>query len=165
MYTCKDCQYYSWSNKDLKVKCKKGVNIDELYRVNNHKMTRRKCKKYKRKGGVIMNDIIKENLEKIQDISELKDDWNGNGASAFNDTLIQKMKYLILRLNIQPEIFPTARGSIQFEYEKETGEYLEFELFDTKLKVLTMGSDGNNYSCDMNIDIEEINKVIDEFYG
>ena len=55
--------------------------------------------------------------------------------------------------------------SIQFEYEKETGEYLEFELFDTKLKVLTMGSDGNNYSCDMDIDIEEINKVIDEFYG
>ena len=87
-----------------------------------------------------MNDIIKENLEKIQDISELKDDWNGNGASAFKDTLIQKMKYLILRLNVQPEIFPTARGSIQFEYEKETGEYLEFELFDTKLKVLTMGS-------------------------
>ena len=74
------------------------------------------------------------------------------------------MKYLVLRLNIQPEIFPTARGSIQFEYEKETGEYLEFELFDTKLKVLTMGSDGNNYSCYMDIDIEEINKVIDEFY-
>ena len=112
-----------------------------------------------------MNDIIKENLEKIQDISELKDNWNGNGASAFNDTLIQKMKYLILRLNVQPEIFPTARGSIQFEYEKETGEYLEFELFDTRLEVLTMGSDGNNYSYDMSIDIEEINKVIDEFYG
>ena len=112
-----------------------------------------------------MNNIIKENLEKIQDISELKDDWNGNGASAVKDTLIQKMKYLILRLNIQPKIFPTARGSIQFEYEKETGEYLEFELFDTKLKVLTMGSDGNNYSYNMDIDIEEINKVIDEFYN
>ena len=109
-----------------------------------------------------MNNIIKENLEKIQDISELKDDWNGNGASAFKDTLIQKMKYLILRLNVQPEIFPTVCGSIQFEYEKETGEYLEFELFDTKLKVLTMGSDGNNYSYDMDIDIEEINKVIPE---
>ena len=35
-----------------------------------------------------MNNIIKENLEKIQDISQLKDDWNGNGASAFNDALI-----------------------------------------------------------------------------
>ena len=27
------------------------INIDNLYRVNNHKMTRRKCKKYKRKEG------------------------------------------------------------------------------------------------------------------
>ena len=165
MYSCKDCEYYTWDERHLCVKCKLKINIDELYRVNNHKMTRRKCKKYKRKGGVIMNDIIKENLEKIQNISQLKDDWNGNGASAVKDTLIKKMKYLILRLNIQPEIFPTARGSIQFEYEKETGEYLEFELFDTRLEVLTMGSDGNNYSYDMDIDIEEINKVVDKFYG
>ena len=43
-------------------------------------------------------------------------------------------------------------------------EYLEFELFDNRLKVLTMRSDGNNHSCDMGIDIEEMNKVIDEFY-
>ena len=40
---------YRGSNKDLEVKCKRGVNIDDLYRVNNHKMTRRKCKKYRRK--------------------------------------------------------------------------------------------------------------------
>ena len=49
MYNCKDCEYYTWSNKDLEVKCKRGVNIDELYRVNNHRLTRRKCKKYRRK--------------------------------------------------------------------------------------------------------------------
>ena len=39
------------SNKDLEVKCKKGVNIDNLYRVNNHRLTRRKCWGYKRKEG------------------------------------------------------------------------------------------------------------------
>ena len=51
MYNCQGCQYYTWSNEDLEVKCKRGVNIDELYRVNNHRLTRRKCKKYKRKEG------------------------------------------------------------------------------------------------------------------
>ena len=51
-----------------------------------------------------MNNIIKENLEKIQDISELKDDWDGNGASAVKDTLIQKMKYLILSLNMKKKL-------------------------------------------------------------
>ena len=49
MYNCQGCQYYTWSNEDLEVKCKLKINIDNLYRVNNHKMTRRKCKKYKRK--------------------------------------------------------------------------------------------------------------------
>ena len=49
MYSCKDCEYYTWSNEDLEVKCKRGINIDDLYRVNNHKMTRRKCWKYRRK--------------------------------------------------------------------------------------------------------------------
>jgi len=32
-------------------------------------------------------------------------------------------------------IFPTARGSIQMEYETERGDYLELELFeDGRLK-------------------------------
>lgn len=45
-----------------------------------------------------MNNIIKENLEKIQDISELKDDWNGNGALAVKDTLIQKNEILSFKI-------------------------------------------------------------------
>ena len=51
MYTCKDCQYYTWSNEDLEVKCELKINIDNLYRVNNHRLTRRKCRGYKRKEG------------------------------------------------------------------------------------------------------------------
>ena len=51
MYNCQSCQYYTRSNKDLEVKCKKEVNVDDLYRVNNHRLTRRKCKKYRRKEG------------------------------------------------------------------------------------------------------------------
>ena len=51
MYSCKDCEYYIWDEKRLCVKCKLKINIDNLYRINNHRMTRRKCKKYKRKEG------------------------------------------------------------------------------------------------------------------
>ena len=111
-----------------------------------------------------MNNTVEENLKKIHDISQLKDDWNGNGVSAFKDTLIEKIKYLVLHLDIQPEIFPTACDSIQFEYEKENGEYLEFELFDNRLKVFTMDSDGNDYSYNIDTDINKINEVINKFY-
>ena len=36
---------------------------DELYRVNNHKMTRRKCKKYKRRRMIKSCTISEENKE------------------------------------------------------------------------------------------------------
>ena len=51
MYNCRGCEHYTWSNKDLEVKCRRGVNIDDLYSVNNHRLTRRKCRGYKRKEG------------------------------------------------------------------------------------------------------------------
>ena len=51
MYSCQNCEYYTWNNKDLCVKCKIKINIDELYRVNNHRLTRRKCWGYRRKEG------------------------------------------------------------------------------------------------------------------
>ncbi|KJE25644.1 hypothetical protein LG52_3208 [Geobacillus kaustophilus] len=35
----------------------------------------------------------------------------------------------------QPKLFPTARDSIQLEFEKENGDYLEFELFENKIDV------------------------------
>ena len=49
MYNCQGCEYYTWDERHLCVKCKLKINIDELYRVNNHRLTRRKCKKYKRR--------------------------------------------------------------------------------------------------------------------
>lgn len=55
--------------------------------------------------------------------------------------LLNAMKVLKM-LPILPDIFPTFRDSIQFEYEKSNGEYLEFEVFEDKIGVFSLSSDG-----------------------
>ena len=62
----------------------------------------------------------------LSEIEKLKDNWNDNGASAFSSKLIEKCRGIVMQLASEPFICPTACGSIQFEYEKENGDYLEF---------------------------------------
>ena len=65
----------------------------------------------------LCSDIKSENLNKLEKISGLKENWNGNGASPFSKTVIKKVRALIKALLIQPEVFPTALNTIQFEYD------------------------------------------------
>ena len=64
---------------------------------------------------------------------------------------------------IQPRIFPTARNSIQFEYEKQDGEYLEFELFeDGRLKKFSY-SGGGQFSTEL-IEDKDVEGIVRAFY-
>lgn len=73
--------------------------------------------------------------DKIDEISNLKKNWNGNNAQPFNDKIINNA-LLFLKFSLyKPEIFPTASNSIQLEYEKENGEYLEFEIKENVIEI------------------------------
>lgn len=61
----------------------------------------------------------------LNEIAKLKDNWNNNGANSFSAKLIEKCRGIVMQLAAEPFICPTACGSIQFEYEKENGDYLE----------------------------------------
>lgn len=56
---------------------------------------------------------LEENLIKLDSFKELEYDWNGNGAEPFNEEHIEKVKFLVSLLKIQPDIYPTARNSIR----------------------------------------------------
>ena len=68
----------------------------------------------------------------FQQITELKDNWNNNGANAFSETLIAKCKRLVSEFQIPPSIFPTADNSIQMEWDNVAGDYLEINVYDDK---------------------------------
>lgn len=107
---------------------------------------------------------VLNSLRVLDEIADLKDDWNNNGASKFSEAIITAMRKIINNLEIQPMIFPTAKGSIQFEYENNTDDYLEFELFeDLSIKKFTLNHNG--VSKTEMISVEKIDEVVKEFYG
>lgn len=80
------------------------------------------------------------NVSKLKRCEILSDGWSGENSKAINSNILSKAKYLIDILTIQPDIYPTPRGTIQFEYYKNSN-YLEFEIFPTKTKMLKILKD------------------------
>jgi len=103
------------------------------------------------------------NLNKLHEYSNLKYNWNFNGAEPFTKELINLAWQKISELEIQPKVFPTAADSIQFEYEKENGDYLEFNIFEDKTEILKI-INKNEEEFDVSID-EDLNKIVNEFHG
>jgi hypothetical protein len=77
---------------------------------------------------------LKGNMNKLDEILEMEANWDGYGANPFPLKHIQICKKILNNLSIQPDIFPTGRDSIQFEYENDE-HYLEFEIFLDRVEV------------------------------
>lgn len=120
------------------------------------------------KEGEIMKEMQEmkiNNLKKLDSFLLYKENWNGYGALPLSEKLISKMRGIIFALNYQPEVFPTACDSIQFEYEKEDGEYLEFELYDNGIiKTFKMDKYGNESTEEYDFDFSKVNEEISKFY-
>ena len=105
-------------------------------------------------------------------IRNLKDNWNGEGAKAFPETLTNRCWLICLKLSIQPMISPTARDSIQFEYELEDKSYLEFEIYRDKITVLIVENREYNKAIEFNLKaldkdsiIKDMNLLINLFHA
>ena len=75
-----------------------------------------------------MHKTAKEALDFISKVNDGK-------YYNFSENLIQKCYQVLSNLEHEPFISPTGRGSIQFEYEKENDDYLEFEFFENRIEV------------------------------
>ena len=102
------------------------------------------------------------NLNKLHEYSQLEYNWNDNRAEPFEKELINLAWKKINELEIQPDVFPTACDSIQFEYEKENEDYLEFEIYTDRIEVFRIIGE-NKEGFDLPID-EDLNKIVNEFH-
>lgn len=99
------------------------------------------------------------NLDRLEEIKKLKQDWNGNGAEPFGQDLVNKTIVILKGLSDQPQVFPTARNSIQLEYEN--GDcYLEFEIFGDRISVLLSFGEIEE---ELDIDESKIQHYVDRF--
>ena len=80
--------------------------------------------------------------QRLREIKNLKDNWNDNGAKEFSDALIDRVAIILGNVSEEPFVCPTACGSIQLEYEKEDGSYLEFEVYEKRIEVYMVDCKG-----------------------
>lgn len=114
-------------------------------------------------GASLMDENLQRNILRLEEIASLPENWNNNGASSFSQEHISKMKNILLALPVQPLVFPTARNSIQFEYEKQNGDYLEFELFEDGSVMQFSYSEANGSKAEAT-SCESIERTVRAFY-
>ena len=81
--------------------------------------------------------MTKLNVQKLEDIGKLPDNWNGYGARKFSPSLINKCQEIAKSLPVEMTIYPTGRQSIQFQHDKN-GDYLELEVYEDHTFCLCM---------------------------
>ena len=155
---------YTNSNKELAYNRVEDV-VDVIFSSNasNYKICNRSISKsvYVMSNAEI-NFQLTKNYWKLEEISKLNNNWNKNGAKKFSDSIIENMKKVLMDLSVQPDIYPTANESIQFEYENNKGDYLEFELFETsEVKVFFYDHKGTAWT--KYIEIGDINGEVEKF--
>lgn len=77
---------------------------------------------------------LMENMAKIEMFN--KSFYNDEEFTELSHIIIERTRKLLLDsdLLVQPEVFPTYRGTIQFEYENEANDYFEVEIFEDYFK-------------------------------
>ena len=104
------------------------------------------------------------NLNKLNEIQQLPRNWNGNGARRFPKKTIKKAKSLLIDLNLQPQVFPTANNSIQIEFDGENGAYLEFQITkSTQLSYYWVQKDGSETSGKVPCTPYSVNQLLESF--
>ena len=89
-----------------------------------------------------------EIINKLLEIQQLRENWNGYDAKPIPIEVITKALFLIEQLNPLPNfISPTGRESVQLEWEKDSCLYLEMEIFENKIEIFNMFSDDNEDIC------------------
>ena len=110
---------------------------------------------------------LKFNIDLLSEIGQLQDNWNQYGADKIKQELIFKCLRIVNHTDLifQPEIFPTARQSIQFEYEPSENHYLEIEVFEDIIKLYCRKKGDIRKIPNLSIEntIKEINEFQSEF--
>ncbi len=103
--------------------------------------------------------LIAKNLQELELVSSLPQNWDGYGALAIDSTLYQKATELIKRLPIKVYSIPTSSGSIQIEIHRKNSS-LEIEVLPETFSILFEKND--MYQELETSDYSEILKLLEE---
>ena len=104
------------------------------------------------------------NIKRLSEIEKLPDNWNDNGAGKIPASIVKSVRKLLMTIEFQPEIFPTACDALQLEWENNRDEYLEMEILEDSVNVFQIDADGNELQNIIKFDNEAIRKMVRDFY-
>ena len=79
---------------------------------------------------------------------------------------MDKAVKLIDKLIIQPEIFPTALGTIQLEYDNSRKDHMEIEIGESDTaEVYIIRFNGEEIYSSIPATSSDINRLVGDFYG
>lgn len=105
---------------------------------------------------------LRSNKRKLETIKHLKANWNQYGAQEFDNTLISKVMEILPKLEFQPQIFPTARGTIQIEKYLNKNNFIEVEISNEEIFAYMVK---NGKETEKEITINEINTLLTDLYA
>jgi len=116
----------------------------------------------------IENHFLKKqtkNFIKLHSYESLEEGWDGYDAPPVPKSVIDRAINIVSHpeLKNQPEVFPTARESVQLEYHKPNENYLEIEVFSDYFNIYEdfCGSEKEEELKDIN----SVVRVINEFHS
>lgn len=114
----------------------------------------------------IDESLYKKNIEKLDYMAQLDNDWDGYGANKFSKKTISNAKIVLswLKYN-QPNIFPTSESGVQFEFYLDR-KYLQIVVNNDNVEFFQ--TDGENLSNDIyeefDYNISRILKLVNLFF-
>ncbi len=104
---------------------------------------------------------LKHNKRKLNAIKDLKTGWNGYDGDIIDPSIILKTEEIISKLDYQPQIFPTGRGSIQLEKHIDEKNFVEIEISTDEVFAFRVK---NGEEIEKEISDSEINDFISELF-
>lgn len=109
-----------------------------------------------------------ESIRTLDDIQNLQENWNGYGAKPIPKEIVNLCRDIIMELDYQPDIFPTARRTVQMEYELDDNSYLEFEIYLDHISVMEIPK--RDYSKAIkklipSVDYKTLSSIVLNFHG
>lgn len=74
-----------------------------------------------------------ENFHKLYSYLDFSDGWNGYNGKKFSKKTIVRTLSILKRLQLQPQMFPTGRGSVQLEYHFDDDNLVEMEVSSNEI--------------------------------
>lgn len=82
-----------------------------------------------------------ENYQRFQEISNFKPGWDGHNARPISERILNRTKELLIELPSGAKIFPTGRGTVQIEYNRDENKYLEIEVSSSTYEIYWVKGD------------------------